>query len=115
MYTSVADPDLQIRGGGGGHQDPEIRGQSKNNGGRALRAPPLDPPLHIDYQRKNYGKFSVKYRGAKLWNNLPENLRNQKSYGRLKKMIKKYIQYHLQCIISFIKQLFAEGEVNIVQ
>ena len=43
--------------------------------------------IHIDYQRTNYGKFSVKYRGAKLWNNLPENLRNQKSYGRFKKMI----------------------------
>ena len=27
MYRTVADPDLQIRGGGGGgHPDPEIRG-----------------------------------------------------------------------------------------
>ena len=25
-----------------------------------------------------------------------ENVRNQKSYGRLKKIIKKYMQYHLQ-------------------
>ena len=52
--------------------------------------------IHIDYQRTNYGKFSVKYRGAKLWNNLPENLRNQKSFGRFKKMIKKNMQYHLE-------------------
>ena len=27
---SVADPDLQIRGGGGGHPDPEIRGGPVN-------------------------------------------------------------------------------------
>ena len=52
----MADPGLQIRGGGGGkgHQHPEIRrGRSclitirirvwfKNKGGRAPRAPPLD-------------------------------------------------------------------------
>ena len=48
--------------------------------------------LHLDYQRINYGKFSIKYRGAKLWNTLPENLRNQKSYSSFKKSIKIYIQ-----------------------
>ena len=46
---TVGDPDLQIRGGGrGGHPDPEIFRPvwSKNKGGgRAPRAPPLDPPL----------------------------------------------------------------------
>ena len=47
---TVADPDLYIRGGGGGHPDPEIRGDpvlvwSKNRGGVDPRAPPLDPPL----------------------------------------------------------------------
>ena len=49
----MADPDLQIRGGGGGggsHPDPEIRGAVTHfgreiRGGRAPRAPPLDPPL----------------------------------------------------------------------
>ena len=54
----MADPDLQIRGGGGRHPDPEIRGRgvvskkffwSKNKGGaggpRAPLVPPLDPPL----------------------------------------------------------------------
>ena len=52
------DPDLQIRGGGGGHPVPEIRGgqvnffglqasfwsKNKGVGGRAPRAPPLVPP-----------------------------------------------------------------------
>ena len=62
-YThSVVDLDLQIRGGGGGHPDPEIRGGpvskkifsalrasswSRNKGGRAPRAPPLDPQLPV--------------------------------------------------------------------
>ena len=66
MLLSVADPDLQIRGGGGeggwlGHPDPEIRGVgrspkrfvsalrasfwSKNK--RGPRAPPLDPLLVV--------------------------------------------------------------------
>ena len=56
----VADPDLQIRGGGSGHRDPEIsRGGvskkmflalqasvwSNNKGGQPPWAPPLDLPL----------------------------------------------------------------------
>ena len=62
-YTTVADPDLQITGGGGGHPDPEIRGAGavsknffsalrasvwpkKRGGGEGGRTPPLDPPLH---------------------------------------------------------------------
>ena len=61
ILIPVADPDLQIRGGGGGHPDPEIRGarpkkkccrpsgphfRLKIKGGRAPWALPLDPPLH---------------------------------------------------------------------
>ena len=52
---AVADPDLQIRGGGGGHQDPRgPRGPtwalSQNffpggHAGPGPRAPLLDPPL----------------------------------------------------------------------
>ena len=60
LLTAMADPDLQIRGGGG-HPDPEITGGglqkdfffalrasfwSKNKGGPgAPRTPPLDSPL----------------------------------------------------------------------
>ena len=56
----MADPDLEMGGGGGeGHPDPEMRGEgrsglrasfwSKNKvgGGRAPRVPPLDPPLKL--------------------------------------------------------------------
>ena len=57
---AVADPDLQISKGGGGHPDPEIKGGSlkkilfrpfgphfglKMREGRAPRVAPLDPPL----------------------------------------------------------------------
>ena len=64
MHSSVADPDPQMRGVGGGHPDPEIRGggeggaglqknyfrplgpqfDTKITGGRPP-VPPLDPPL----------------------------------------------------------------------
>ena len=58
------DPDLPIRGGGGGHPDPEIIGVERSKkiffgpsghslvqkyGGRAPRAPPLDLPLTCKY------------------------------------------------------------------
>ena len=36
--VALADPDLQIRGSGGGHPDPEI-------GGVGPLGPPLDRPL----------------------------------------------------------------------
>ena len=57
---AVAEPDLQISKGGGGHPDPEIKGGSlkknflrpfgphfglKIREGRVARVPPLDPPL----------------------------------------------------------------------
>ena len=44
-YTAVADPDLQIRMGGGGHSNPEIRG-----GGRC--------------QTKFFPQFRLKIRGG---------------------------------------------------
>ena len=40
--------------------------------------------VHIDYKRTNYGKFSIKYRGAQIWNSLPESLKTKKSYHHLK-------------------------------
>ena len=61
----MADPDLQIKGGGG-HPDPEIRGGGlktiffqpfrpqfgpKIRGERAPQAPSLDPPLWCSYHK----------------------------------------------------------------
>ena len=51
---TVADPHLQIKGGGDGHPNPEIRGRARpkknyffglSRLSLAPRAPPLDPPL----------------------------------------------------------------------
>ena len=36
-----------------------------------------DSKVHINYQRTNIRKFSVKYGGAKIWNNLPDNLKKK--------------------------------------
>ena len=51
--------------------------------------------IHIDYQRTHYGKFSVKYRRANIWNSIPESLRNLKYYSLFKNYIKIYIQNNL--------------------
>ena len=50
MLSPVADPDLQIRGGGewGSHPDPEIRGSFESQFGLKIRGawvPPLDLPM----------------------------------------------------------------------
>ena len=37
-----------------------------------------DSKVHINYQRTNIRKFSVKYGGAKIWNTLPDNLKKTK-------------------------------------
>ena len=31
--------------------------------------------IHIDFKRTNDGKFSLKYRGATIWNSLPNDLK----------------------------------------
>ena len=32
--------------------------------------------IHIEFNRTNYGKFSIIYRGAVVWNSLPSEIRN---------------------------------------
>ena len=54
-----------------------------------------DAPEIVKQLKDLIGKFSVKYRGAQLWNSLPDNLRNQKSYSSFKNLIKIYIQHNL--------------------
>ena len=46
----------------------------------------------IEYRRTNYGKFSLKYRGAQIWNNLPNTLKISKTYRSFKKSAKVYVQ-----------------------
>ena len=48
--------------------------------------------LHISYKRTNYGKFSIKYKGAQIWNSLPTILRDIKSKYIFRKKIKQFIQ-----------------------
>ena len=51
--------------------------------------------IYVDHKRPNYGKFSSKFRGAQIWNKLPEDLKELKSYSLLKKLAKVYVQNHL--------------------
>ena len=45
-----------------------------------------------DYKRTNYGKFSLKFRGAQIWNKLPKDLKILKSHSLFKKATKVYVQ-----------------------
>ena len=40
--------------------------------------------IFIEFRRKNYGKFSLKYKGAQIWNNLPNTLKISKTYRSFK-------------------------------
>ena len=48
--------------------------------------------IFIEFRRTNYGKFSLKYRGAHIWNNLPNTLKISKTYRSFKKSAKVYVQ-----------------------
>ena len=53
----------------------------------------LSACAHKNYARTNYSKHLVNYRGIDIWNNLPESLKEIKSYYSLKK-IKLYLLSH---------------------
>ena len=48
--------------------------------------------LHINYKRTNYGRFSVKYIGALVWNSLPTTLKEIKSPHMFKRQLKDFVQ-----------------------
>lgn len=48
--------------------------------------------IHFTYKRTNYGTFSLKYQGAIVWNSLPANIKESKSYKTFKNSLKTYIQ-----------------------
>ena len=41
--------------------------------------------IDVDYERTNYRKFSLKFRGAPIWNKIPGDLKILKSYTQFKK------------------------------
>ena len=47
--------------------------------------------IHIDFKRTNYGKFSLKYRGAQIWNEIPNNLKSTNSYHACERSIFDYV------------------------
>ena len=51
--------------------------------------------IYIDYKRTNYGKFSLEFRGAQIWNKLPKELKVLKTYSLFKKSAKVYVQNHM--------------------
>ena len=48
--------------------------------------------IHLEFRRTNYGQFSMRYRGAIIWNNLPNDLKIINSYNHFKKSLKLYVQ-----------------------
>ena len=52
--------------------------------------------IFIDFKRTNYGKFSLKFRGAQIWNELPKDLKDSKSYTQFKRLMKIYLQSKLE-------------------
>ena len=50
--------------------------------------------LHIKFKQTNYGRFSVKCRGAIIWNSLPNSLKEIKSFQLFKRKLKRFVQQH---------------------
>ena len=44
--------------------------------------------VHIKYERTNYRRFSVRYRGVVIWNSLPNSLKEIKSLQLFKRKLK---------------------------
>ena len=55
--------------------------------------------LKFEFKRTNYAKFSLKYKGAIMWNSLPDDIKNIDSFNRFKKGLKLYIQ-NQPCIMK---------------
>ena len=74
--------------------------------------------IHIEFKRTNYAKFSLKYKGATMWNSLPVDIKNIDSFNRFKKGLKLYIQNQPCFFISFhlfsLINLVMKSRTNIV-
>ena len=47
--------------------------------------------IHMNRQSTTYGQRCLKYKGANLWNNLPEHLKNQASVNELKILLRQHL------------------------
>ena len=47
--------------------------------------------IHMNRQSTTYGQRCLKYKGACLWNNLPEYIKNQASFNELKAMLRQHL------------------------
>ena len=48
--------------------------------------------VYIKYERTNYRRFSVRYRGAMIWNSLLNSLKEMKSLQLFKRKLKCFVQ-----------------------
>ena len=51
--------------------------------------------VHIEFRRTNYGKFSIRFKGAITWNSRPNEIGNISSFNTFKTKLKGYVQDHL--------------------
>ena len=61
--------------------------------------------VHIKYERTNYRRFSVRYRGAIIWNSLPNSLKEIKSLQLFKRKLKKLVNRNILTLhsVSYIQ------------
>ena len=62
----------------------------------------------IEYRRTNYGKFSLKYRGAQIWNNLPNTLKISKTYRSFEKSAIVYVRNQPFYIIRIVRSIITK-------
>jgi len=47
--------------------------------------------FHMKFKRTNYGRFSIKYKGPKIWNTLADVLNNIRSLQMFGKKLKTFV------------------------
>ena len=56
--------------------------------------------VYTKYERTNYRRFSVRYRGAIIWNSLPNSLKEIKSLQLFKRKLKKLLNRNILTLHS---------------
>ena len=56
--------------------------------------------IHTEFKRTNYGRFSLRYMGAIMWNSLPIGIKSINSSNLFKKVLKLYDQNQLHNIVN---------------